>query len=58
MGTFMAAKKKSERMKPLRLPMKFDEAVSDLLKVKPPKKDKSNVKRKNSSTALRKKRLR
>jgi len=32
------AAKKSERMKPLGLPMKFDEAVSDLLKVKPPKK--------------------
>jgi hypothetical protein len=27
-------------MKPVRLPLKFDEAVSDLLKVKPPEKGK------------------
>jgi hypothetical protein len=33
-------------MKPLRLPMKFDEAVSDLLKVKPPKKKSKSSKKK------------
>jgi len=37
--------KNSKRMKPIRIPMKFDEAVSDLLKVKPPKKKKASKKK-------------